>query len=461
MVKKILIPAAVLALAIIGFIWGYYMFFFKPGEKEITFKYDTSSYVNPLMGYAPDGRNTDLCEKASLVYAYVTWAELEEKEGEYDWGSFVKRFDLDRWRSEGKRLVFRFVCDYPTGEEHLDIPEWLYDKTGDGEYYTITYGSGYCPDYNNEIFISEHEKVIAEIGRFFETEMSGFLAYVELGSLGHWGEWHTYYPAGLPMMPGTYVREKYVAAYEKAFPDVKLLMRRPFAERPANAGVYNDMTGDVHDTAIWLNWINSGGKYDSTGEENALLPCPEIWNTAPVGGEFTSGTPMSYMLTDNLSETKELVSNSHMTFIGPKVPDVRAYPELSGPAGEVIGCLGYRYWVKSLRIKNGSAPGTKDVEVTVKNSGNAPIYYPWKMCLYVDDSGSSAGSITRYELGIDLRTLPKDAEQAVVVSLPKSLMDSKGARLYAGIEDPVSGTPAVYLTMKVERNGNLSLLWER
>ena len=218
MTRKTIVSLLAIALAAVLALWGYYMFSNLFGPKKITYKFDDTLYINPLMGYAPDGRSDELCVSTSLVYASVTWAELEPAKGKFDWDSFVKEYSLDKWRRDGKRLVFRFICDYPSAEKHMDIPKWLYDMTGDGEYYDIEYGSGYCPDYDNETFIAEHERVIGEIGRFFSEEMPDFLAYVELGSLGHWGEWHTYYPAGIPRIPLTDVRKNMFLLTKKLFP---------------------------------------------------------------------------------------------------------------------------------------------------------------------------------------------------------------------------------------------------
>ena len=203
---------------------------FRPRSKK-TYSYgrDDSFILNPYIGYAPEA-DSELCDNTSLVYLNLLWSELEPEEGVYEWDEIEDEYDLLRHRKEGRNLVLRFVCDLPSGTEHMDIPQWLYDKTGDGKFYDIGYGRGYCPDYENETFINEHQKVIAEIGRYFSED--DFLAYVELGSLGHWGEWHTYYPAGIPQMPRTAVRMKYVEHYIEAFPYARLLMRRPFSELP-------------------------------------------------------------------------------------------------------------------------------------------------------------------------------------------------------------------------------------
>ena len=48
---------------------------------------------------------------------------------------------------------------------------------------------------------------------------------------------------------------------------------------------------------------------------------PAFWQSAPVGGEFTSSIPMKTMLRSQLSQTVELVQQSHMSFLGPKVAE--------------------------------------------------------------------------------------------------------------------------------------------
>ena len=109
----------------------------------------------------------------------------------------------------------------------MDIPWWLYEKTEeDGTWYDGEYGKGYSPDYNNKVFIEEHEKAIKALGEHFGKD--GLISYIELGSLGHWGEWHVNYSEGITRIPrGSYKKPVYYAlagsfsrrkhAYEKTF----------------------------------------------------------------------------------------------------------------------------------------------------------------------------------------------------------------------------------------------------
>ena len=187
--------------------------------------------------------------------------------------------------------MIRFVCDVPSDEEHMDIPDWLYDKTGDGTFYDTAYGKGYSPDYGNEQLIAYHRKAIEALGQQYGGDH--FVCFVELGSVGHWGEWHVKYDEGIQRLPFEDVLEQYVTPYVDAFPNASLLMRRPFSYVDAyGMGVYNDMTGEKEDTEEWLDWIKDGGSYREPESPMKYTPVPDIWNHAPVGGEFTSGITM-------------------------------------------------------------------------------------------------------------------------------------------------------------------------
>jgi hypothetical protein len=477
MAKKIpvfVIIALVLVLLVLG---ASRMGFPGLNSKEYTFNEDETALNNPCIGYAPEADYVSLGERYRLVYMNLLWSELEPQEGEYNWDYIEEKYNLKRWRREGKNLILRFVCDIPSKEEHMDIPQWLYDKTGDGEFYDIEYGFGYCPDYNNEVFIEAHNRAVAEIGRHFAED--DFLSYVELGSLGHWGEWHTYYPAGLPRIPKTDVRKKYVDAYTQSFPYAKLMMRRPFAEMPEGYGVFNDMTGASQDTFAWLQWINRGGDYDSSGEKGAIKAVPEIWKKAPVGGEFTSSIPISTMLTDDLDETLKMLEESHMSFIGPKIPNVVKNADIAKAADKVLSRVGYRYRIAGLSLKTPFLSKETELKLTLTNDGVAPIYFEYTPCVYVELpegadkelyesrsdgyglEGTDAEGMLRFEIPLKLQEICGGETRQAQLDLPKELLGTTGVRMYAGIEDPVTKMPEILLGMDRERKGMLSLLWQK
>lgn len=411
-------------------------------------------YNNPMIGFAPNADYIEAVGDNTLVYVDVTWRELEPQEGVYDFDAIDEENYLEKWRALGKNVVFRFVCDEPSDEPHMDIPDWLYEKTGDGVFYDTEYGRGYSPDYANETFIEYHKRAIEALGERYGND--AFFCFIELGSVGHWGEWHVRYSDGIKRLPGEEVLLRYVTPYVSAFPNAKLLMRRPFPfVADLGLGVYNDMTGYETDTEEWLSWMENGGVYSAPETPIELTAVPEVWNNAPVGGEFTSSYSMKYMLTDNLDKTLELIEQSHMTFIGPKCP-IACDEEINFPdeVSQVKKSLGYRIGVSRCRISYNRITKNAKVAVTLKNYGAAPMYRDWKVCLYL--AGADGQIVGRYETDIELSRLSGGEKVKTTVKVPitEDAMYSDGIPVFfIGIENPDTGLPEVYLDMDSTRHG--------
>ena len=430
------------------------MFWLSRRKTIKQYKESQTAFGNPLMGYAPSAWYNEVSEDISLLYMDITWAELEPEEGVYNWASIDEENQISRWRKEGKHLVLRFVCDIPSDEEHMDIPEWLYEKSGKaGKCYDGEYGKGFAPDYNNPTIISCHEQAVKALGEHFGQD--GLISYVELGSLGHWGEWHVNYSEGIQRIPREAVREKYILPWTEAFPDARILMRRPFASAEKYGfGLYNDMTGQPEATQSWFDWINNGGKYDQTGEKNVIVPMKDFWKTAPSGGEFTSSLSMEEMLDTNLSGTVEMIREAHTTFLGPKIPDenyVDGYKE-------VLKNMGYRLWISMAELKN-TAKGSR-LKLTWENSGVAPMYKEWPVYVYIEDE--SGKLVEKSRISIKISSLLPGEKATTLTALETERLNSlleKGYRLSVGIEDPMTELPCVRFAMEALYQEGKNYLW--
>ena len=430
------------------------MFWLSRRKTIKQYKESQAAFGNPLMGYVPSAWYNEVSEDISLLYMDITWAELEPEEGVYNWASIDEENQISRWRKEGKHLVLRFVCDIPGDEEHMDIPEWLYEKSGKaGKWYDGEYGKGFAPDYNNPTIISCHKKVVRAIGEHFGQD--GLISYVELGSLGHWGEWHVNYSEGIQRIPREAVRDKYILPWTEAFPDARILMRRPFvAAEKYGFGLYNDMTGQPEATQNWLGWINNGGEYDQTGEKNVIVPMNDFWKTAPSGGEFTSSLSMEEMLDTNLSGTVEMIREAHTTFLGPKIPDenyVDGYKE-------VLKNMGYRLWISMAELKN-TAKGSR-LKLTWENSGVAPMYKKWPVYVYIEDE--SGKLVEKSRISIKISSLLPGEKATTLTALETERLNSlleKGYRLSVGIEDPMTELPCVRFAMEALYQEGKNYLW--
>ena len=429
------------------------IFLLKPQHFLFTYPLTTEPILNPLMGWAPWATIKKSQQPHSLVYADLTWREFEPTEGHFDFETFETKNQLTRWQEEGKRIVFRFVLDVPRSERHMDIPDWLFEKiNGDGTFYQSEYGQGFSPNYENPIIIEYHKKAIHALGDAYGS--TDFFAYIELGSLGHWGEWHIDDNANIPPLPDENIRNHYVLHYLRAFPHTHLLLRRPFnVAAQSDLGLFNDMTGNEESTLQWLDWIQFGGSYDQTDETNGLSPMPEAWKTAPIGGEQDPSLSDEMIYGENLQQSINLLRQSHTTFIGPSGPyDVPVNDPIQSGIDLALSSIGYRLFIKETKFHYHPIFSQKvKVEILFGNNGIAPLYYNWPTILYVFDNHGDL--VYEQKLEIDLREILPGEFIPAITSIPFHPNLQNGIyTLGIGINDPITNQPAIQFAMRNKRD---------
>lgn len=411
----------------------------RSGILEAVYPMTDRVIQNPYIGFAVEATNLAVPDEHSLVYIDITFAQLQpDNPEEFAFAAIAEENNLAYWKSRRKHAVLRFLCDLPGEETHMDIPQWLYDLTADGDFYDISYGKGYSPNYSNPELIAYHQKAIAALGDYFS---DGFVRYVQLGSLGHWGEWHVLYSAGIQRLPDSPIRQQYVQHYLDAFPNAKLLMRRPFAPaKEHQLGLYNDMSGHKDATQEWLDWIENGGEFTQTNEPHALAAMPDFWKTAPVGGEFTSSLPMWYLCGPNLKTTLSLLETSHTSFLGPLCPVSNEYEGLlyRYAVPRILNTLGYRIGITQMTLSLES----RLLTLRWENHGSAPIYFETPVKLYLVDARGIPRQLT--DVGIDLTALLPGEPAQSLTQLPDGISYA-GKTLAVGLLDPMTGKPSVSL----------------
>ncbi|MFC0213472.1 DUF4832 domain-containing protein [Paenibacillus chartarius] len=409
----------------------------------------TTVLYNPFMGFAPPADQGPYRQPHKLVYAVVTWRELEPERGRYDFAGLERRFKLDEWGRQGVRVIFRFVADYATDKAHRDIPDWLYEEIGrDGIQYDEEVGKGFSPNYSNETFIQRHKEAIAALGARYDKDPR--VAFIALGSLGHWGEWHTYSndTMNIPFPPMA-TSDRYVKHYLEAFPTKRLLMRRPYPIAGGHGiGLYNDMFGSPGATADFVDWFENG--YLSLLAGDVRLPgMPDFWKQAPSGGEFANaGQVRSYVQNGRVNEVLQMVERSHVSWLGPSSPaglEVNAAEQAN--MDKLLKRMGYRLRVAELSYPESAVTGGEvPVSLKMRNDGVASFYYDWPLeVALVSGQGETVAS--ERVTGLAQTWLPGETASHVVVRLPSRLPEGLYS-LRLALVDPDTGRPGVEFAME-------------
>jgi len=403
---------------------------YPQGEKPLS---------NPLKGWARWGENLSDAEGASLAYVAVYWRDIEPQEGSYDFAALEERWNFAQWAERGVHLILRVVADEPGSERHMDIPPWLYEAMdGAGTWYDNDYGKGFSPDYESPAFRNAHARLISALGKRYDGDPR--VAYVELGSLGHWGEWHVNVGGGIPAFPSSEVTDGYVEDYVRAFPHTPLLMRRPYgAVKKYGLGLFDDSFGKESSEKRFAGWITEGYVSDQNGE--ALPGCPDFWQKGPSGGEFSSEISLETLLTEDVGRALSYLRLLHTTWLGPHSPRQRKLsPEAWEGARSMEREMGYCFTLRRAALRVWPL-GVCRLTLDFENIGVAPMYADWKLRVEVRDAAGRPVLSREH----DATASQWLTEGSVSVMLPRLPGKAASHSLWIGFVDPMTNQCRVAL----------------
>ena len=424
-----------LAAACLGFVpmsWGQ--------GQAVQLKPGPGPLDNPLKGWGTYTTAGQIHQPYSMVYQYVSWKELEPRPGDYRFDAWAKR----AWNTPeaaGKRVIFRVYLDYPSLPS--GVPDWVVAKGVHLRKYTEE-GGGLSPDYDDPILVTALERFIAALGKRFDRDPR--VAFVTVGTLGFWGEWHTYPRVELFASPAT--QQRIIDAYRRAFPDKKLQARYP-----------DGVTGKQP----WLGYHDDMFPSDTIGpDEWMFLPKmgragrTDNWKVAPIGGEMEPGAADRWVGTD-FARTMEAVEKAHMTWVGPYSPaiDANASPEFLANSQAMVRRMGYQFCLRTAWASvTGKSPGSLRVTVTGENQGVAPFYYRWPVRLALLDAHHRV-----------VQVLSTDADIRSWLPGPFTLRASRSLRLPSGVYrlgvgviDPRTSRPGVKFANTLPSDGGWTIL---
>ena len=182
---------------------------------------------------------------------------------------------LNEVAGRGHQSVFRVYLDYPNSRHA--VPKFLLEQG----HKLIRYKNndadnqgGLSPDYNDPELLKSMVSSIHALGEKYDGDPR--IAFITVGYLGHWGEWHTY--PNEQIMAKREVQVDVLKAFGKAFSKTHFLLRYPdMAIEEVNCGFHDDSFVErtlFHKQRPW-HFMN---KVKEAGLESA-------WEKSPIGGE--------------------------------------------------------------------------------------------------------------------------------------------------------------------------------
>lgn len=332
-----------------------------------TLPYKPAPAANPMKGFVPYTGELDFPH--SMEYQYVGFAELNPQLNQYTCKTVLEP-KFEEIANRGNQAIFRVFLDYP--DESTSVPQYLIDAGLAMTPYT-DHGGGLSPDYDNPQLVAAMEGLIAALGNDYDGDPR--IAYLQVGFLGHWGEWHTWPTDALMASRATQARV--LTAFGKAFDKTPLLVSQDsFSYEPTHPfatygiGFHDDaFTEGTIDNEDWmfLPRLNSFGYQDH-------------WKTFPIGGEVLpdlqatlwntpSGSPQDYT---------SCVEQTHATWLlNEEVFQTNWNPAQMAKALEGSRLLGYEFCVNS--VTSTITENAWSVSLQIQNHGVAPFYGNWPL----------------------------------------------------------------------------------
>jgi hypothetical protein len=392
-------------------------------------------FANPGQGWMSQQRRPrgDPRFPCSVVYIRFNWAEAEPAEGRFDW-SLIDDV-IAAWKSRGATVALRVMTCNAHSSGYYTSPKWLFDAGCKGFEYLRggddpTSGGQRIPriepDYADPIYLERHGAFLRALGERYDG--SPDIEFLDIGSYGIWGEWHTPHPAPIA------VRKQIVDLYLRAFRQTPLVFMSDDAEVLGYAlargtGFRRDGVGSPwHEQ----NWIGSK-KYA------AVEGMADAWKRAPVVFEWFGDYAYLQSRQWSFDAAVNFMLSNHVTLINDNIG--RVPPEAMPQLEKLARLAGARFVLREVShesvVKRGA---TLHLEMKWANVGVGRLhrFHALEITL-LDASGRSALTL---RAKADLRDwLPGEHRLKESLALASDLRPGEYALAVALVSSSGQGRP--------------------
>jgi hypothetical protein len=407
------------------------------------FRETDSVFANPGQGWMSSRF------PSTIKYIRLGWADFEPAPGKYDWSKIDDA--IASAKKKGGKVALRIMTCSPHSSGYYTSPKWLFDEGCKSFEYLVggddpTSGGARIPriepDYSDPIYLLRHGEFIKALGEKYDE--SSDIEFLDIGSYGYWGEWHTPNPAPVS------IRKKIVDMYIQAFKHTPLVFMSDDAEVlgyaiEKGAGIRRDGVG-----SRWheQNWIGSA-KY------SAVKGMEDVWKHAPIVFEWYGN--YDYILQRGWSFDSAIVFmlNNHVTLINDNIGSV---PSDKMPQIERLSRFaGARFVLNEINHEKSVRKGSS-LNITMKwnNKGAGKVYKPYLLRFFLLDSGNRI--VFTYDSSADpLSWFPGEFNIKESIKVPET-MSAGSYKLAIALVNKIADQPSFHLAIDVPETNGLYIL---
>lgn len=407
---------------------------------------------NPGMGWttmrAFDG-DVPGYPKSTVAYFRWYWSDISPREGEFNWDIIDRT--LETAKERGQTVAIRIMP--ANGGD--DVPRWYKELGAKGFSYipeanVATGKKCWMPDHNDPLYLKHMTEMVVECGKRYDGHPQ--LDHVDIGSVGHWGEWHFAFVKPNPVVKPK-IRRALVDIYLDNFKKTPLVMLIGGRDELKYAveqgcGWRADCLGDL---GYWGESFNH--MRDRYQQSLDAAGANDAWKKGIVAfescGVMQKWTDMGYDVEFIFDEALRW----HCSVLNDKSSALP--PRWWGAAERFMKRMGYRFVLKSLTHKLEAEAGKRlVVDTEWENLGVAPAYRGYQVAVELRPVGGRGrpDNVVRHINRTDIRKwLPGRHELSVNMPVPKGTPAGR-YHLALAMLDPFSKEPAVQLAIEGRDN---------
>jgi hypothetical protein len=334
-------------------------------------------YSNSLTNYGSRLEPSDTLDDfpgLSVIYLRIAWSFIEAEEGKYNWE--VIDTPAQRWIDKGKKIALRITCyeNFPYA-----TPQWV-EKAGAKT--SGTPGRRDHPDFCDPVFLEKLENFLSAMASRYDG--NPHVAFVDIGSLGIWGEGHSAGSSGF-CISTLEMQKKHVDLHCKYFKKTLIAIGDDFAGTTDITKQHFPITDYALSKGLTLR-----------DDSIMVLPPPEMWFSAGISQLFWPTRPV-IIETEHYGSskarnafTKELLLRSveeyHASYMSIHYWPREFLQEMKEGVDMVNKRMGYRIQLREITWPDSIKLGEPfSVSASLANVGVAPCYPGGYPCITLKD----------------------------------------------------------------------------